>query len=159
MAEVDVLNAPGLENSAKVLGRWLSHMMQLHRVLAGGELIGSPTPIHGSIQSNFSMKEGVGLNISPGLRNKLHGFSIISGEVCELPEDAENGVYTARDRFENAASLRARGIYQDSNQSLQGIQLEAFRPDESAGGIIIPGNAIALSTFRVVELAIEPVVG
>jgi hypothetical protein len=163
---VNVLNAPTMEVHAQPLERWLGTMMQLHQVLAGGHLISSPTPIYGSIQSELAMGEGAAVSVSPALKKQLRAFKMVGGTLFELPDD-QGGLITPRDKFEGIVLLRGRSVQDDKTRELTGLQVEAIRHDQAPGespdkadpadGVIIPGNEIRLSTFRVVEHHFQPV--
>jgi hypothetical protein len=150
--------AENLQTEAMNLSQFLRTIMQLHQVLAGRK-ISSPAAIEGSLRSEWLMPEDTVVAITPGHKKRLQRVKVMGGTMLEASGNDVDRFCTPPDRFEQANLFKAKGI-QSGNGELEGMQVEAIALGEAAAtgapyanGVIIPGNELSLTAFRIVELA------
>lgn len=155
--ELTVMATANLQADANNLSGFLKTVMQLHQVLAGQQL-SSPAAIKGSLRGEYATPENTAVTITPGYRKRFQRVNIMGGMALEVSGDEIDRFCTERNWFDRANLFRAKGIQSD-NGELEGMQVEAIAMQEAAAtgapyanGVIIPGNELALATFRVVEL-------
>lgn len=145
-----------LQEIGQDLGNWLGTMRSLHIALAGGPLVGSPTPIEGSLRSELIIPEFAEVTITPAYQKQYQRLELVGGVALEASAASEGGqFFTETHRLEGVRSFKSKGTTDDHGR-LTGMRVEGINPDprpdgnpNAAEAIVIPGNELLLASFLV----------